>query len=84
MPNLSKIPEKLEKTDEGQKGHIKRKGLENSNFDPFFMLLLSFGVNYAWVSLFSSFQVNKVKSVALIAGAAFLHYGLFLFLNVFL
>ena len=43
-----------------------------------------FGVDYAWISLFSRFKVIKVKKAALIAGVAFLHIGLFLFLKVLL
>ena len=41
------------------------------------MSLWSFSVDYAWISLFSSFKVIKVKKAALIAGAAFLQMGLF-------
>ena len=79
---MSRIPKKLEKDDEGRKGQIKGQGLENSNIDNFFMSLWSFGVDNAHISLFFSFKVIKVKKAALIAGAAFLQMGLFIFSKV--
>ena len=81
---MPRIPEKLQKADEGRKGQIKDCGLEKSNFDNFFMSLWSFGVDYAQISLFSSFKVIKVKKATLIAELAFLHIGVFLFLKVLL
>ena len=42
------------------------------------MSLRPFGVNFAQISLFSSFKDIKVKNAALIVGADFLHYGLVL------
>ena len=75
---------KLYKADKGRKGKIKGQGLENLNFDLFFMSLRSFSVDYAQMSLFSSFKVIKVKKATLIAGAAFLRMQLFLALKVVL
>ena len=48
------------------------------------MSLCSFSVDYAEISLFSSFKVIKVKKAALIAGAAFLRKQLFFVLEILL
>ena len=67
-----------------RKGQIKGQTLVNSNFDNFFMSIWSFGVNFTHISLFSSFKVIKVKKATVIAGVAFLHCKLFIFLKVLL
>ena len=46
------------------------------------MSIWSLGVNFTHISLFSSSKVIKVKKATVIAGAAFLHCKLFIFLKV--
>ena len=48
------------------------------------MLVASFGVFNLQISLFLSFKIFKAKKVALVAGVAFLHIELFLFLKLLL
>ena len=44
----------------------------------------SFGVNFIYIFLFSSFKVIEIKKATVIAGAAFLHIKVFIFLKVLL
>ena len=48
------------------------------------MLVASFGVFDLQISLFLSFKIFKAKKAVLVAGVAFLHMGLFLFLKLLL
>ena len=48
------------------------------------MSLCLFSVDYAQFSLFSNFEIIKVKKATLIAGAAFFHIGLFFALKILL
>ena len=48
------------------------------------MLVAAFGVFDLQISLFLSFKVFKAKKAALVAGVAFLHIELFLFLKLLL